>query len=180
MEPESRFTPARPDCPHPEWWHAEDAWSSELEVGELVYGFVRALQPEVVVETGTWYGATAELIGRALRANGHGTLYSLEIDPAKIEAARERVRDLPVELVHTRSLDWTPPGEVGFAWLDSDQSARVDEVELLRTHFARGAVFGIHDTGPHHTVVHHLHRLHGVRLLSLRTPRGVVFGQMDY
>jgi hypothetical protein len=36
----------------------------------LVAAFVRALQPETVLETGSAFGQTAEAIGRALAANG--------------------------------------------------------------------------------------------------------------
>ncbi len=53
---ESTFTPPDPDCPRPDWWHARDAQATEDEVIELVAGFVRALQPELVLETGTYLG----------------------------------------------------------------------------------------------------------------------------
>jgi hypothetical protein len=62
-ESEARFTPPRPDCPHPEWWTSTDDDSTECEVTALVAAFVVALQPELVIETGTAFGQTAEAIG---------------------------------------------------------------------------------------------------------------------
>jgi hypothetical protein len=43
----------------------------------LIYCLVRNLRPEHVVEIGTFKGGTAEGICRALHANGHGTLHTV-------------------------------------------------------------------------------------------------------
>lgn len=67
---EARFTPPRPECPYPEWWTSTDVDSTECEVTALVAAFVVALQPELVIETGTAFGQTAEAIGHAVAANG--------------------------------------------------------------------------------------------------------------
>lgn len=108
--PESHFTRPRADCPHPEWWHAADVDSTEIEVSELVAAFVRALQPQVVVETGTAWGQTAELAGRALARNRHGHLWTLEPDRLRADHARARCRGLPVTVVDQTSLSWTRQG----------------------------------------------------------------------
>ena len=79
---EARFTPPRVECPHPERWTSEDIEATENEVIEGVYGLVRMLQPAYVVETGTHRGFMAASIGRALQANGHGRLDTVEIEPA--------------------------------------------------------------------------------------------------
>ena len=70
--PESTFTKPHAECPHPEWWSADDDESAEVEVVELVGALVRVLQPEYVVETGTFVGRMAQGIGQALLLNGHG------------------------------------------------------------------------------------------------------------
>lgn len=178
---ESTWTKPRPDCPHPEWWHAPDAQGTEAEVTELVAGFVRALQPELVVETGTHLGATAAAIGWALHRNGHGRLITLEVDRHLCEVAAARVEHLPVEVVCMSSLAWTPPGPIDFAWLDSDAHRRQLELRAYLPWMHDRTVVGIHDTGPQHPVRELLRPLEAEGLLSLLdlpTPRGVSFARI--
>lgn len=178
---EDRWTPANDWCAHPEHWHSEDAYATETEVTELAAAFARALQPEIVLETGTWTGQTAEAIGVALVANGHGHLYSLEADEALAAKAAARCEGLPVTVVHGDSLSWSPPGEIGFAWLDSETGIRAMELQRFARWLAPGAVVGIHDTGPQHAtggLLWPLIRKGMFTALTLRTPRGVTFGQV--
>lgn len=173
---ESTWTAARPDCPHPEWWHSTDPQSTELEVTELVAAFTRALQPEYVIETGTCVGQTAEAIGRALKANSHGRLVTLENEPDRAEYSRNRCEGLPVEVVVGESLEFTPTQPVDFAWLDSRTELRVPEFEHLRPWLHEGSIVGFHDTSPHQGVWgSHVEALSRTRPIRLRTPRGVTF-----
>ena len=174
--PESVFTRPRPDCPHPEHWHSVDAYSTELEVSELVATFVRALQPDLVVETGTCVGVTSGMVGEALAANGHGRLVSLETDEDRVRVAREHCAGLPVEVRHESSLDYVPDEPIGFAWLDSLVKLRVLEFERFRTHLAPGAIVGFRDTSPHHgDWGRAVEAVPGPRCIRRRTPRGVTF-----
>lgn len=178
---ESRYTSPRGDCPHPEWWHSTDADSTEFEVSELVAGFVRALQPEVVVETGTAWGQTAQVIGRALERNGHGHLYTLEPDPARARFSQDRCAGLPVTVVEQESLNWEPPGPIGFAWFDSLIYLRVPEFDRYRPWMTAGTIVGFHDTGPQHKLRPHVDQLATdghVSLIHLPTPRGVTFAEV--
>lgn len=174
---EATWTKPRPDCQHPEWWHSTDSQSTEIEVSELVAGFIRALQPEYVVETGTCIGQTAHIIGLALQANGHGRLVTLETEGDRAEFAQKRCEGLPVEVLVCPSLDFTPEQPVDFAWLDSRLELRVAEFQHLRPWLREGSVVGFHDTSPHHQggygeAVESLDRTRAIRL---RTPRGVTF-----
>lgn len=176
LHPESTWTRPREDCPHPEWWSSTDPQSTEIEVSELVAGFVRALQPELVVETGTCLGQTAWAIGEALRANGHGQLMTIETDPDRAAAARRACFDLPVSVLCMSSLDFIPPSPIGFAWLDSRIELRVAEFELFRPYLGVGAIVGFHDTAPHQGEWGAaVESLPGTRPIRLRTPRGVTF-----
>lgn len=176
---EDRWTAPRADCPHPEFWHSADDESTEYEVTELVAAFVRAIQPEIVVETGTAFGQTAEAIGKALARNGHGRLYTTETNAERAALARVRCATLPVTVIEGSSLDFTPPGEVGFAWFDSLLDLRVREFHALRPHLAPGAVVGFHDCGPQHGYRHAVESLTDwLRPIYLRTPRGVMFGEV--
>ena len=181
MNLESRYTQPRPDCPSPQWWHSDDSDSTEHEVTVLVAGYVTALQPELVVETGTAWGQTAEAIGKALKASGHGRLVSLEVDTERVEHSRRRCAALPVEIRQQPSLDYQPDEPIGFAWFDSLFELRADEFRLLRPHLLPGAIVGFHDTGPQHNLRPSVEALRGegLQLLFLPTPRGVAFGQVQ-
>lgn len=174
---ESDLTPPSPHCPHPEFWHAHDGMATEVEVIELVAAFVRALQPEVVVETGTHLGYASEAIGRALLANGHGHLYTTEIVPEFHEAAQARCHGLPVSCLLLPAEDFTPPEPIDFAWFDSDTTLRVGEFRTYRPFMHERTVVGFHDTAPHHGYRPQLDDL-GIVLLDLPTPRGVTFGRV--
>lgn len=178
---ESEFTTPRPDCPNPELWHAADPDSSEFEVLDCVAGFIRALQPEVVLETGSAFGYGSQKIGQALWANGHGHLYSLEINPERAKEARGRAEGLPITIVECDSLTFDPPGPIGFAFFDSLPELRPREFKRYFAHFVKGAIVAFHDTGPQHQVrglVEQLEREALLKAIFLRTPRGIAFAQV--
>lgn len=174
---ESELTAPSTHCPHPEFWHAHDGMATEVEVLELVGAFVRALQPETVVETGTHRGFGAEAIGVALAMNGHGRLYTLEVDEALHDEARERVEGLPVSCLLMPSLQFSPPAPIDFAWFDSETNLRLPEFLAFRPFMHDRTVVGFHDTAPHHGYRPTLDSL-GIVLLDLPTPRGVTFGRL--
>ncbi len=184
---EARWTPPSDWCPDPQWWHAdsEDADGAEYEVADLVRALVRALQPEIAVETGTATGKTARMIGEALARNRHGHLHTVEIDKDAAWRAMEAVDGLPVSVYCTDTLQWDPPSPVDFAWIDSGAAnVRVEEVWRWREKFRRGAVVGVHDTAPtmgRDATMHAMARVFrdlGWPVLNLRTPRGVMLAQV--
>jgi predicted O-methyltransferase YrrM len=176
---ESKWTKSREWCPHPEWWTSTDPQSTEFEVSDLVAGFVRALQPEYVIETGTCIGQTASAIGYALKVNGHGHLDTLETSRARAEHSRDVCKDLPVTVHEVASLEFTPDQLVDFAWLDSRLDLRIPEFERYRPWMHAGTLVGFHDTAPHHgTFGDDLAARAGVRAIRLHTPRGVTFAQV--
>jgi predicted O-methyltransferase YrrM len=177
---EDRFTTPRDDCPHPERWTATDRESTETEVVALVAGFVRALQPEFVLETGTAYGICAVAIGRALARNGQGRLVTVEVDPERVRMARAATRRLPVEVLEIGSLDYEPDDWIDFAWFDSWTNLRVAEFRRFLPRMHAGTIVGFHDTGPHFALHGEIEGLVDEGLLhtiNLPTPRGVTFGQ---
>jgi len=176
---ESRFTPAHGQCANPGLWTATDEQSTELEVTELVGAFVRALQPEYVVETGTFCGNTARAIGEALARNGHGHLDTIEVDPDRAAIATRRCKGLPVRVVCGSSLEFDPDGPIGFAWFDSLLDLRVPEFQRFSAHMAPGSFVGFHDTGAHMgTLEAQIRSLPNLKPTFLRTPRGVCFAEV--
>lgn len=192
MELESRFTESREDCPHPERWHSPDSDSTEIEVSRLAAAFVEALRPDLVIETGSAFGQTAELIGQVLYTAGVGHLITFEVDPARVAATADRVAGLPVQVAPQASLEGIEmlrmnghQGTVGFAWLDSLFELRVPELRAIRPLLAPGAIVGVHDCGePTGTKypgfsqqVADAAAALGFQRISLPTPRGVTFLQ---
>jgi hypothetical protein len=173
-------------CPDPDRWHSDNDDASEHEVSALAAAFVTALQPDVVVETGSHTGQTARVIGEALARNGQGHLYTVEYEPQFVDAARANCAGLPVTVVHSDSVTWLTSGDapdgVGFAWVDGLWENRVPDIEALYPHFTPGAICGIHDTGPQFPWMEEqltpLTEAGKIRLLNLRTPRGVTFAQI--
>ena len=199
--PESKYTRPHLAAWHPEWWHAPDGDSTEDEVSELIGGIVRGIQPNVVVETGTAFGHTARYIGEALRRNGHGTLYTFDVDETRLAHARALLSDPslaggsllppngPVHLLQQSSLDFEPPAPIDFAFFDSLYELRVDEFLFYRGLGALrpGVIVAFHDwtsriRGQHYDVQGELEeRLVApglVRLVYLPSPRGLALGQV--
>jgi len=192
MELESRFTDPRPDCRHPERWHSPDSDSTEIEVSRLAAAFVEALRPDLVIETGSAFGQTAELIGQVLLTAGVGHLVTFEVDEARVMHTTNRVHGLPVQVRPQPSLeglatlfDEGHAGRVGFAWLDSLFELRVPELRVLRPLLSPNAIVGVHDCGePGDTkypgfaaeVAEAAEKL-GFNRISLPTPRGCTFLQ---
>src|SRR5215471_15177845 len=135
-------------------WHSTDTESAEIEVTALVQGFIRALQPELVLETGTAFGQTTVAIAEALQMNGHGLLHSLDFNPDRVAMVRKRVADYGLaNHVYVHCVDagsWIPPTDdpFGFIWLDSDLQTRYQEFHHYRTWMRMGTVIGFHDMGP--------------------------------
>lgn len=169
-------------CPHPEWWHAENDTGTEIEVSEFIGGLVRLIQPEICVETGSYYGQTSVKIGEALAKNGHGKLYTLESVDGVYEIACGATRGLPVQCVLTESRKWTPPGTIDFLFLDSNDDRRL-EFEHFLPWLERGSVFCLHDTNaPHHAsemfkelLYRHFDKLVGV---EFHNPRGLFIARI--
>jgi SAM-dependent methyltransferase len=177
---EEIFTPRgiNPDCPDTQFWTAEDRESSEVEVAELVAGFVRAIQPELVLETGCWRGLTTFAIAQALAKNGHGRLVSIDRDGAVAAVARDRCAVFQnLEVLICDSLSYMPDAPVQLAWLDSSLGIR--EAEFRRYYPFLSGIVGFHDTGRHHAIVREqVERLAHEGLLRpifLNTPRGCAF-----
>lgn len=190
--PESRFSEATHRCPYPHYWHSMDDHSAELEVTELLAGFVRALQPEVVIETGAAWGQTAEAIGHALERNRHGWLYSFEPDLDRHAHTVGRCFDLPVEIIPMESIgDWVPPDDIGFAFFDSTFPLRVSEFRFYRQWMNDRTIVAFHDTAPQSgggqlgdwydlssQIEHELTSPGLIRTIDMPTPRGLVIGQV--
>lgn len=197
--PESQFTAPHRVAPNPQWWHAPDGDSTECEVSELVGALVRALQPDLVVETGTAFGYTALAIGQALVSNRHGRLVTLETDDDRRDEARKLLRlhtpsllaedDGPITLSELSSLEWDPTdARVDFAFFDSLYELRSAEFRRFRDLGAlrAGSIVAFHDwtsrlRGQDFDVRREIEQLEAealLRAIYLPTPRGVALAEV--
>jgi predicted O-methyltransferase YrrM len=173
---EGRFTAATARCPHPERWLSRDVDSTEQEVSVLLAGLVRALQPDLIVETGTAFGETARMIAETLEINGQGRLVTIEIDKKRAERAKRFLNGY-CEVIHGSSLDWTPDGPIGFLFLDSAWDTRVPEFHHFAPWLNPGAIIAIHDTAhpPFRVEVEReILSRYPVKAIDLPTPRGLM------
>ena len=186
MPSEALFTSPHAECEEPHLWTAPDDSGSEVEVSQALSALVRLVKPRVVVETGTYHGATTVLLAAAVKSNGRGHVYALELDEEAAAVARQRITEEGLDgwatIVHGDSLEWTPSGPIDFAFLDAGAGwHRVDEFRRLWGSMHRGSVVCVHDTARKNVMP----RL-GLRTLELqgmlspvwvRSPRGLLIGQ---
>lgn len=176
--PESRYTPAKPDCPNPGHWHANDAFGTECEVSEGIYGLVRMMQPAIVVETGTYVGQTADAICRALVENGHGRLITIEKHPHTADLARGKLAPFidsgVVQLVcGDAEKHELPHGEM-VDLLFCDGGNRLAEIRNFLPFMSNRALILLHDSrrSMELEALEDL-RFNGWTTLQIPTPRGV-------
>ncbi|MFY9528530.1 MAG: class I SAM-dependent methyltransferase [Candidatus Acidiferrales bacterium] len=81
-----------------------------LEDGRLLYGIVRALQPEYVIETGVAAGVSNAFLSAALLENDHGQLFSVELPPSECQGQLHR--DGLEFAWPERGVGWAVPTEI--------------------------------------------------------------------
>jgi predicted O-methyltransferase YrrM len=190
--------------------HNEGEWSAtvsefsafndaglEAEVGEYLYGLLRVLKPEWVLETGSHVGIGASYLGSALKQNKKGHLDTIEFLPELHKQAKERVERLGLNNYVTCHFgdvkDFTPQeGRVyDFILLDTEPQTRFAEFEKFYPYLKDGGFVFIHDLHRHlHQIPNEEHgfswpfgtlpstfrdRVHdgSVKLFHLPTPRGL-------
>jgi predicted O-methyltransferase YrrM len=130
-----------------------DAGGVEVEAGELLYGLVRAMKPERILETGTRLGAAAAYIGLALEENGRGMLTTIEINPDYVQSARTLMRRLGVsEYVQCIAGDaclYRPSEPVDMLFLDTELQFRFADAVRLWPWLKPSGLLIIHDLHAH-------------------------------
>lgn len=81
-----------------------------LEDGMVLYGIVRALKPEYLIETGVAAGVSNSFLNAALLENGSGTLYSIELPP--MQSAAGMHQDGGVFAWPESGVGWAVPPEI--------------------------------------------------------------------
>lgn len=144
MRPEQ--VPARPECPEPARWLAPDGNATESDVSALIGSLVMALKPDYVVETGSYYGDTAVVIGRALDTLGRGRLLSVDSDHDMVVLTRDRVVDLPVSVVHGVASEVVPEQPIDVLFIDAGLADRLKQLKRFKHYASPRCVVLMHDT----------------------------------
>jgi D-alanine-D-alanine ligase-like ATP-grasp enzyme/predicted O-methyltransferase YrrM len=130
-----------------------DRVGAETDVLYFLKALVHLVKPNLVLETGTYRGATAGAVGAALQMLGGGRLVTLECDPDLAASSRANLAGLPVDVVATSSLSYTPDRPIDLLFLDSTRPARIHEFRRFKRFLSDEALIVWHDSAPEHAVV---------------------------
>jgi len=139
-------------------------WGIELEIGDFLWGLVRGLRPELVLESGTGIGISARFLGHACQENRRGRVITFEPDQDMARRAFRRLKGLPVEIRGGNTLEWEGP-DPDLVFLDSFPG-EVRRAEMDRW-LAAGVLLAVHDA----------HRYDLPPGLEFPTPRGMWLGR---
>lgn len=125
----------------------------ECEVGEYLYGLVRLLKPDNVLETGTHVGIGACYLGMALKDNQKGRLDTVEYLPELHKEACRRVRRVGLaDFVSPKFgdvKDMIPTVTYDLILLDTEPNLRFAEFEKFYPYLKGGGFIFIHDLHRH-------------------------------
>lgn len=188
IEPRSQMNP---EAHTPSAYHVSWKGGTEVEVGALLAGMLRGLQPRGVIETGSGDGSTTAQLALALFENGHGRGLSLELDASSARKARNAIAAANVATFSVVEADaLTYPYEkwptanlrhIDFAFFDGS-NRRDDEFRRLRPYLSPVAVVAWHDTGNGLNTRGQVEKLHKAGEITaplyLPTPRGLALARL--
>jgi predicted O-methyltransferase YrrM len=183
LQPE--YTPATPECPHPERWKMYDTMTAEVEVLEFLTSLVTTLKPGLIVETGTFSGISTLAMARGMEKNGFGRIISCEFDPRVYAKAKERIDGSGlgkwIELRNESSLEMKIEGTIDLLFSDSDEKIREQEVRTFLPQVNPNGLILMHDAGSHYGIVRKgalkMEQEGLISVVLVSTPRGLVIAQ---
>lgn len=166
-----------------EGWHWEGDMGAEGEVTDFIHALCLVTKPEIVVETGTYIGHTAQSISNALERNERGHFWTVENAPeyAKHYATMELAR---TTFVDADSREWCAseecPTDIDLAFVDSGHPhVRLEDVRGLYSKMREGGLLLVHDVEFYHEDFYaSLRDILGAAQLYLPTLHGLALWQM--
>lgn len=158
-------------------WDATDQAAGGVMAGEaqLLYGLVRALRPEVLLEVGTSYGYSTLHLAQACKDNAYGHVHTVEINRERRAAASQNFVDNDV-YGYVSTYDKIPELErVDFAFLDA-----MHTVNALREYlpYCKDApVIVVHDAGYLDHTRHAMQDDYDIMLFSETSHAGIAICQ---
>ena len=127
--------------------------SVEAEVGEFLYGLVRMIKPQAVLETGLYKGWSGAYIAEALKENEFGHLDTIEIESQHINSSQGLFGQLGLDswvtIYDISSLEFTPKKVYNLFFLDTEPQIRFSELNRFWDYLRPGGYILIHDLHPH-------------------------------
>lgn len=125
----------------------------EVEIGQLLYGLVKATKPAFVLETGTHVGVGASYLGTACRENNYGEVVTIEFIQENYQAACKLFTQLNLNYVVTALFmdvaAYSPDKPIDILFLDTEPQTRFAELLKFYPHVKEGGFILIHDLHPH-------------------------------
>ena len=125
----------------------------EHPVGSFLYGLVKILQPQLILETGTYSGISSLYMAQALKENSHGELITVEHEMFHKQRAERLWEKCGVNqyvtCINQSSLDFQPNQQYDLLFLDSEPQIRYQELVNFFPHLKEGGYIGIHDLHGH-------------------------------
>jgi predicted O-methyltransferase YrrM len=116
------------------------------EAGELIYNTARAINARRIVEFGTSFAFSTIYLAAAVRDNGGGTVITSEIEPNKVEVARQNLREAGLDnFVEIRTGDAMATladveGPLDLVLLDGWKDIYIPLLQMLTPKLRRGGV----------------------------------------
>lgn len=135
-------------------FHCLDSCSTEIEYLDFWASLVGITKPELVLETGTYWGWGTVSIATALLRNGLGELHSIEMNRENLEKAKKLLSNSPskekVRLIEAETLDFLTNTDLKFdlAFFDSELDIRMAEFRICldRGLLSKGDYAVFHDS----------------------------------
>lgn len=127
--------------------------SVEVETAEFLYGLVRILKPEDILDLGSHYGVSALYFAKACQDNGFGQVVSIEHDPHYMTEAKklwqaEGVDEL-IQDIRISSLAHVPTQGYDLILCDTEPQIRFQEVVKFFPNLHEGGFIFVHDLHRH-------------------------------
>lgn len=161
MPPDRQVHPLALKCrsdPDYTVFYPDGTCAAEREVGHTLFVLCRLMRPENVIEVGCYHGATTMCIAAALRENGVGHLYSIDIDPDSIVFAEQMVHeaDLSDRVTFVQGNSTAPDvysalPEASLVFIDGDHSYQGVQGDFLtyRDGLSDSGIIVLHDSIKH-------------------------------
>jgi len=159
-----------------------DRVSAETEVLQFLKALVILVKPSLIIETGTFKGATATAMACGLLENGSGKLVTIELDEILAKSATRKFQGFPVEVFCGSSLTYAPDDKIDMLFIDSHRAIRGKEFGHFKPYLRDNAIIVWHDSAPEHAevfeAVNALYNNQVIDRILLPTPRGLTISTL--
>lgn len=159
----------------PELFKSFDGGSTELEYLDLLHYLVKAVKPNLVLETGSFKGFGSLAIAFSLRENGLGKLVTIDIEKHRIAELEEKIRLYNLaDFIETHCIDSIEycnitSRQYDIVFFDSDIAVRPYEFRKLHKKKAIKNLAIFHDTSIYRSkTLYNPHENNGDYLAFLR------------